>query len=142
MTMAQEKKRDLNKKAGRPVIIAFIHRRSGGQRTATESYIWWIWGTFAVASMFVPLFDFAAGQPIGTTAPFIALLGGVAFAMMGMVIHRFFRWMAGGFAAMAAAMTLLPDVQFLIYGAAWMAALVGLGIYFRATLGPRRTQRL
>src|SRR4051812_14546462 len=27
------------------LIIKFVHRRAGGQRTGTEGYLWWIWTT-------------------------------------------------------------------------------------------------
>src|SRR5215831_7070244 len=40
-----------------PPIIFFVHRRSGGQRTATETYIWWIWATFIIGATSVAIFN-------------------------------------------------------------------------------------
>src|SRR5215469_12147009 len=47
-----------------PPIIFFIHRRSGGQRTATEMYIWWIWATFILTAASIGLLNQAVGLPL------------------------------------------------------------------------------
>ena len=65
-----------------PPIIFFIHRRSGGQRTATETYLWWIWGTFLVGGTCVAVFNTLVGLPILFTYPLVALLAAFAFSMM------------------------------------------------------------
>src|SRR5215469_7380495 len=55
-----------------PPIILFIHRRAGGQRTATELYIWWIWTSFILCGSFLAIFNQVAGLPIFFTAPILA----------------------------------------------------------------------
>jgi hypothetical protein len=125
-----------------PPIIFFIHRRGGGQRTATETYIWWIWGTFIACSTLTAFFSFYVTQPARSAAPLVALLGAFAFSMMAMVTHRFFLGFAAAFALVMLAMTALPDYEFVIFGASWCAALVGLGVYFRATMAAGVGRRL
>jgi len=115
-------------------IIFFIHRRGGGQRTATETFIWWIWTTFILAATSVGLFNQAAGLPLFFNAPLLGLLAAVAFSMMAMVTHRYFLVHAVIFMAVMAAMSLFPHVQFLIYGVSWCVVLVVLGIYFRLSI--------
>jgi hypothetical protein len=117
-------------------IIFFIHRRSGGQRSATETFIWWIWTTFILAAMGVGLFNQAVHLPLFFTAPLLGLLATIAFSMMAMVTHRFFLVYAGLFLAVMAAMSLFPHVQFLIYGGSWCVLLVVLGIFFRIRIVP------
>lgn len=125
-----------------PPIIFFLHRRGGGQRTATETYIWWIWATFIVCGTGAALFNSAAGLPILFTAPVLPLLAAFAFSMMAMVTHRFFLLCAGYFLAVTVAMSLFPEVQFLVYGAAWLLVLVALGLYFRLAVAPGAARRL
>ncbi len=125
-----------------PPIIFFIHRRSGGQRTATETYIWWIWGTFIVCSTLTAFFSFYVTQPARSAAPLVALLAAFAFSMMAMVTHRFFLIFAAAFVTVMLAMAALPAYEFVIFGGAWCAALVALGVYFRATMAAHIGQRL
>jgi hypothetical protein len=125
-----------------PPIIFFIHRRSGGQRTATETYIWWIWGTFIACSTLTAFFSFYITQPVRSAAPLVALLAAFAFSMMAMVTHRFFLVLAAAFVGVMLAMSVLPDYEFLIFGGAWCAALVVLGVYFRATRTAHVGERL
>lgn len=115
-----------------PPIIFFVHRRAGGQRTATESYIWWIWASFIVCGSLVAVFNHAAGLPLFFTAPVLALLAAFAFSMMAMVTHRLFLLCAAFFLLVMVAMSLLPGVQFFIYGGSWFCVLAGLGVFFRA----------
>jgi hypothetical protein len=125
-----------------PPIIAFIHRRSGGQRTATETFIWWIWSTFIVAATGVGLFNQAVGLPLFFNAPLLGLLAAFAFSMMAMVTHRFFLLHALVFVLVMIAMGFFPQVQFLIYGVSWCAVLVTLGLYFRLTIIPHPARQL
>jgi hypothetical protein len=125
-----------------PPIIALIHRRSGGQRTATETFIWWIWTTFILAATSVGLFNQAVGLPLFFNAPVLGLLAAFAFSMMAMVTHRFFLVYALIFLAVMTAMSLFPHVQFLIYGFSWCIVLVALGIYFRLTIISHPTRQL
>jgi hypothetical protein len=125
-----------------PPIIAFIHRRGGGQRTATETFIWWIWATFILAAVSVGLFNQAAGLPLFFDAPLLGLLTAFAFSMMAMVTHRYFLVHALIFLAVMIAMSLLPQVQFLIYGVSWCIVLVTLGVYFRLTFVPHPARQL
>jgi hypothetical protein len=115
-----------------PAIIFFIHRRAGGQRTATELYIWWIWTSFILCGSIIALFNQLAGLPIFFTAPILALLAAFAFSSMAMVTHRFFLIYTALFLAVMVAMTLERHVQFLIYGGAWAVILMSMGAYFRA----------
>jgi hypothetical protein len=125
-----------------PPIIFFIHRRGGGQRTATELYIWWIWTTFILCGGFVALFNQIAGLPIYFTAPVLPLLAASAFSTMAMVTHRFFLIYAILFLGVMVAMTLAREAQFLIFGGAWMVILVSMGIYFGATRTAHPGRRL
>jgi hypothetical protein len=125
-----------------PPIIALIHRNSGGQRTATELYIWWIWISFSVCSGVLALFNQLAGLPIFWTAPIIALLGAFAFSIMAMVTHRFFVIYAVLFVVVMVAMSLLRHDQFLIFGGSWAVVLFSMGIYFRVTKGTHPGKRL
>ncbi len=125
-----------------PPIIALIHRRSGGQRTTTETFIWWIWTTFIIAATSVGLFNQAVGLPLFFNAPVLGLLAAFAFSMMAMVTHRFFLLYAVIFLAVMIAMSLFPHVQFLIYGISWCVVLVALGIYFRLTIVPHPARQL
>jgi hypothetical protein len=117
-----------------PPIISFIHRRGGGQRTATETFIWWIWATFILAATSIGLFNQAVGLPLFFDAPILGLLAAFAFSMMAMVTHRFFLIHSLVFMIVMIAMSLFPQVQFLIYGAIWCIVLVTLGIYFRLAI--------
>jgi hypothetical protein len=125
-----------------PIIIAALHRRSGGQRTATERYIWWIWATFILCSIGVALFNALAGLPLFFTLPVLALLAAFAFSMMAMVTHARFLLCAGYFLLTMPAMSGWPQHQFLIFGAAWCVLLIALGVTFRAQLRPVRAVRL
>jgi hypothetical protein len=124
-----------------PPIILFVHRRGGGQRTATELYIWWIWASFILGCCFVAIFNQVASLPVFFTAPMLALLAATAFSTMAMVTHRFFLVYAALFLAVMVAMTFRRDSQFLIFGVSWMVVLVSMGIYFRATGTPARAPR-
>jgi hypothetical protein len=119
------------------LIIRFIHRRAGGQRTATESYLWWIWTSHILCTFVLPLLAVLAGLPPLGLAPVFALLSSFAFSMMAMVTHRSFLCHAVFFAVVAATMSALGDYQFLLYGVAWFVVLVGLGVYYRLTSTPR-----
>ncbi len=125
-----------------PLIIFFIHRRSGGQHTYTELFIWWIWASFIICGSCIALFNQIAGLPIFFTAPVLPLLATFAFSMMAMVTHRFFLVYAVMFLGVMIAMSLVRNAQFLIFGAAWMFVLVSMGIYFRATLRPHLGRHL
>lgn len=125
-----------------PPIIFFIHRRGGGQRTATETYIWWIWATFILAATSIGLFNQAAGLPLFFNAPILGLLAAFAFSIMAMVTYRFFLVCAIVFMVVMLTMSLFPHVQFLIYGATWCIVLVALGIYFRLTIVPHPARQL
>jgi hypothetical protein len=125
-----------------PPIISFIHRRGGGQRTATETFIWWIWATFILAAASIGLFNEAVGLPLFFDAPILGLLAAFAFSMMAMVTHRFFLIHSLVFLIVMIAMSLFPHVQFLIYGAIWCIVLVTLGIYFRLTIVPHAARQL
>lgn len=125
-----------------PPIISFIHRRSGGQRTATETFIWWIWATFILAATSIGLFNQAVGLPLFFDAPILGLLAAFAFSMMAMVTHRYFLVHSLVFLVVMIAMSLFPQVQFLIYGVSWCAVLVTLGIYFRLIITPHSARQL
>jgi hypothetical protein len=125
-----------------PRVIFFIHRRSGGQHTATEMYIWWIWATFILTATSIGLLNQAVGLPLFFNAPVLGLLAAFAFSMMAMVTHRFFLLCAIVFMTVMFAMSLFPQVQFLIYGITWCVVLVALGIYFRLTIVPHPGKQL
>lgn len=125
-----------------PPIIFFIHRRAGGQRTATELYIWWIWTSFIFCGGFLALFNQLAGLPIFFTAPILALLAAFSFSIMAMVTHRFFLIYGAVFLAVTAAMTVIREAQFVIYGGSWMVILVSMGLYFRLTRAAHDGRRL
>ncbi len=125
-----------------PPIIFFLHRRSGGQRPATETYIWWIWVTFVLCAISIGLFNQFVGLPLFFNAPILGLLAAFAFSMMAMVTHRFFLVCSIIFLGAMVAMTLLPNVQFLIYGIVWFLVLLVNGIYFRLTITPHLTRAL
>lgn len=114
-----------------PLIIAFVHRKSGGQRTMIERHIWGIWITFVLCSIATTLANRLLGLEVFQIAPIIALLACFAFAMMGMLVHLVFLGGAFFFFAVMVAMSLFRDVQFLIYGWAWFLVLVAMGVYFR-----------
>jgi hypothetical protein len=113
------------------IIIRFIHRRAGGQRTATETYLWWIWTSHILCTLVLPLLEALAGLLPFQLAPVLGLLSGFAFSMMAMVTHRWFLTHALFFAAVAVAMSALAHYQFLLYGIAWFVVLVGLGVSYR-----------
>ncbi len=119
-----------------PPIILFIHRRGGGQRTAAETYMWWIWATFIIGSTLAAFFGKLVIEPGTSGAPVVALLGAFAFSMMAMVTHRFFLICAAIFAGVMLGMAVFPQVEFFIFGGAWFIVLVALGVYFRATIEP------
>src|SRR5215469_4353910 len=73
-----------------PPMIFFIHRRSGGQRPATETYIWWIWISFILCAISIGFFNQFANLPLFYNAPVLGLIAAFAFSMMAMVTHRFF----------------------------------------------------
>lgn len=123
-------------------IIFFIHRRGGGQRTVTETFIWWIWATFIVASTLAAFFSQLVTQPEKSSAPIVALLAAFAFSMMAMITNRFFLIPALAFIGVMVAMTVLPQVEFFIFGGAWFVVLILLGIYFRTTVQPHPARRL
>jgi hypothetical protein len=125
-----------------PPIIFFIHRRGGGQRTATETYIWWIWVSFILVAFSIGVFNQAVGLPLFFNAPVLGLLAAFAFSMMAMVTHRFFLFYALIFMAVMPAMSLFPHVEFLIYGVTWCVVLLVLGIYFRLTILPHPARHL
>jgi hypothetical protein len=124
------------------LIIKFIHRGAGGQRTATEDSLWWIWATYLLGTMAVGLLEMLAGLPAYTMAPMFALLASFAFSSMALVSGRLFVWLAVLFLAVAAAMSLMRDYQLFIYAGSWFAVLVALGLYYRLTLAPTQTRRL
>ncbi|MGO8951217.1 MAG: hypothetical protein ACLQUY_26895 [Ktedonobacterales bacterium] len=123
-------------------IIFFIHRGAGGQRTATELYIWWIWTSFILCGGVVALFNQLAGLPIFFTAPVLALLAAFAFSIMAMVTHRFFLIYSVLFLAVMVAMSLVRGAQFLIFGGSWAIILISMGVYFRATQATHLGKRL
>jgi len=125
-----------------PPIISFIHRRGGGQRTATETFIWWIWSTFVLAATSVGLFNQAVGLPLFSNAPLLGLLAAFAFSMMAMVTHRYFLLHSLIFLVVMVAMSLFPQVEFLIYGVSWCVVLVTLGVYFRLAIVPHPARQL
>lgn len=125
-----------------PPIISFIHRRGGGQRTATETFIWWIWATFILAATGVGLFNQVAGLPLFFNAPILGLLAAFSFSMMAMVTHRYFLFYSLIFLGIMIAMSLFPQVQFLIYGGSWCIVLVTLGVSFRLTTVPHPARHL
>ncbi len=125
-----------------PPIIFFIHRSAGGQRTATELYIWWIWASFILCGGVVALFNQLAGLPIFLTAPVLALLAAFAFSIMAMVTHRYFLIYAILFLAVMVAMSLMRSDQFLIFGGSWAVILISMGVYFRATQSMHLGKRL
>ena len=125
-----------------PPIISFIHRRGGGQRTATETFIWWIWSTFVLAATSVGLFNQAVGLPLFSNAPLLGLLAAFAFSMMAMVTHRYFLLHSLIFLVVMVAMSLFPQVEFLIYGVSWCVVLVTLGVYFRLAIVPHPARHL
>lgn len=125
-----------------PPIIFFIHRRGGGQRTATETFIWWIWTTFILAAASVGLFNQAVGLPIFFNVPILGLLAAFAFSIMAMVTHRYFLIHSVIFMAVMVAMSLFPHIQFLIYGVSWCVILVILGISYRLIIVPYPAKRL
>ncbi|HTE17407.1 MAG TPA: hypothetical protein VK689_03375, partial [Armatimonadota bacterium] len=73
-----------------PVLVAIIHRKGGGQRTATEGYLWWIWGTYLCCCLGAAFVEQLAGLPLFRTAPFLALLAVFAFSVLAMVAGRHF----------------------------------------------------
>lgn len=117
------------------LTIRFVHRRSGGRRSQREAFVWWIWTAFLLAACAAAALNALLGLPVFFTAPVIALLAAYAFAMMAMAVHVAFLAASGLFAATFVAMSLLPRVQFLIYGGAWFFALQALGLYFRPRSG-------
>jgi hypothetical protein len=125
-----------------PLIVAVLHRRGGGQRTATEQYLWWIWATFVLCGGAVVLFNTGVGASLAGPLPAVALLAAFAFSILAMVTHRRFLYCSAYFAGVGAACRLLSDGQFLLFGAAWCLLLVALGIAFRLTTRPVSTQRL
>jgi hypothetical protein len=124
------------------LIIRLIHRRAGGQRTAVETSIWWIWSTQILGTFILTLLEVITRQPLFALAPVHALLAAFAFSVMAMLTDRFFLVHSGLFAAVAVAMALLPGYQFLIYGLVWFVVLTALGLYYRLILVPRPTRRL
>jgi hypothetical protein len=124
------------------LLIRFIHRCGGGQRTATEGYLWRIWTTYILGTFGVCLFDALAGAPLFTSAPLFALLAAFAFAMMAMLIHPFFLVHAVFFTAVMAAMAIARDYQFLLLGGAWFGAMLALGLYYRLHDSPEKARRL
>jgi hypothetical protein len=125
-----------------PLIVAVIHRKGGGQRTATEQYIWRIWGTFLVCSVGVAALERITGLPLFTSAPILAVLSAFAFSMLAMVTHPGFLACGGYFLLTALAMACRPQEQILIFGLAWAALLLGLGAWFRAHRAPLAAERL
>jgi hypothetical protein len=125
-----------------PLIIAVIHRQSGGQRTATETYIWWIWTTFIFCCLVQILFDHLTGLPMGTFSPAAGMFAAFGFSMMAMITHRFLLICAAAFVIAAIAMAIFTQVQMLIFGASWLIILVALGIYFRVSIRPAQARQL
>jgi hypothetical protein len=124
------------------LAIKFIHRRAGGQRTATETYLWWIWTTYLASTFAVSLLEDLAGLPAFRLAFVFALLAAVAFSSMAMVTDRFFLLHTALFLGAACTMSLLRDYQLVIYAGCWFAVLVALGLYYRLTLVSRATRHL
>jgi hypothetical protein len=123
-------------------IIFYIHRRSGGQRTATETYIWWIWATYIVCSTIAAFFSQHVTEPTRSAAPLVALLAAFAFSMMAMISHRYYLAGAVIFIGVTFAMTLFPHVEFLIFGGVWFLVLISLGTYSYRTIQPHMGKRL
>jgi eukaryotic-like serine/threonine-protein kinase len=124
------------------LIIKFIHRRAGGQRTATERYLWWIWSTHILCTFGTALLEALLGLPPLSLAPVFALLAGFAFSIMAMLTDHSFLLCAAVFVGVAATMALLGAYQFLIYGGAWCTVLVSLGLFYRRNCTPLPTRRL
>jgi hypothetical protein len=124
------------------LAIKFIHRQAGGQRTATETYLWWIWTTYLASTFAVTLLETLAGLPAFTLAPMFALLAAIAFSNMAMVTDRFFLLHTAFFLGVACAMSLLRDYQLVIYAGCWFVILVALGLYYRLTHVSRATRHL
>jgi hypothetical protein len=114
-----------------PVIIAFIHRRSGGVRTAAERCIWWIWTAFIICSSASAIVNSLLGLPLFYAASVIALLVAFSFAMMAMVVHLSFILGSVFFFIVTLLMCVFPHFQFVIYGSGWCVVLVSMGLYFR-----------
>jgi hypothetical protein len=123
-------------------IIKFVHRRAGGQRTATEGYLWWIWASYLLCTVAVGPLELLAGRPLYLMAPTFALLAAFAFSSMALVAGRPFVLLAGLFLAVAAAMSLLRDYQLIVYAGSWFVVLSALGLYYRLTLTANPTRRL
>jgi hypothetical protein len=124
------------------LLIRLIHRRSGGRRTSTETCLWWVWTTHILCTFAFAVLEAIAGLPPLVLAPAFALLCAFAFSMMAMVTDRFFLAHAVLFVCVAAAMTAWREWQFVIYGVAWFAVLVALGVYQRLTAPPRLGRHL
>ncbi len=112
------------------LLIQLVHRRAGGQRTATESYLRWIWCSHILCTLLVPLLEALMGLPAFTLGPVFALLAAFAFSIMAMITERLFLVLAVFFAGVAAAMSWLGDYQFLIYGVGWFVVMESLGSYY------------
>jgi hypothetical protein len=124
------------------LTIKFIHRRSGGQRSQRETFIWWIWASFLVCGAGVALINTLLRLPLFHTAPVIPLLAAYGFAMMAMAVHRAFIVGSLFFGAVMVAMLVWPRVQFLLYGGAWFVTLEVLGFYFRPPARAARAEAL
>jgi len=124
------------------LIIRLVHRRAGGQRTATETSIWWIWSTYILGSFGVSLFEMLAGWPVFSAAPIDALFAAFAFSMMAMVTHRYLLICVVAFLGVMLVMGCYPNVQMLMYGAAWFLVLTILGLYYRFTYVPHQARFL
>lgn len=125
-----------------PLIIFFIHRRSGGQRSASETYLWWIWVSFVLCALSIGALNQLAGLPLFFDAPVLGLLAAFAFSIMAMVTHRFFLLCTAVFLGVMLAMSFFPHVQFLIYGMTWFILLGAIGIYYRMSIVPHSARLL
>jgi hypothetical protein len=124
------------------LVVQFIRRRAGGQRSAIERCLWWIWTTHLACNLGVLMVERLYRLEPFTLAPVFALFGAGAFSHMAMLTHRFFLLHAAVFGGVALAMAVAASHALWIYGTAWFACSVSISLFYRLWYAPCATRRL
>ena len=103
--------------------VTLLARRETGVRSYIEWQLHGIWTTFIAFSGLAAVLLYVSGVPPTLFCPLLALTSGIGFAMMGVIFYRRYFVFAALFAAIVILAPLMPQVQWVVFGLVWWAAM-------------------